>query len=280
VSSILRDAAPAGLVEAVDRHDRESSAAVARAVGGHVEDRDDGLVYVSGLPAFFANGVKSPRLDPASVEERIEHVATLLRAAGVPGQWSLGPLARPGDLDRRLMAAGLTRGEDLPWLGAGIDRLDLNGVDPPELVVRRVEDEEDHLAWLAAMVEGFSLGREITHTIDRSARAIGFDPRGPWIRFVGTVAGAVVASSGLMTFGGVAGIHNVAAVPDRRRRGFGTAMTRAAIRYGRELGYRVAVLGTSPIGRSGYERMGFDDVCVVRGYAVAAPGSPNEPGPS
>lgn len=266
------------LVEAVDRHDRESSAAVARALGGLVEDRDDGLVYLTGLPVSFANGVKSPRLDPASIHERIEHVSELLRSAGVPGQWSVGPLAKPRDLDERLLAAGLDRGEDLPWLGADIDRLDLKGTDPPELSIRSVRGEEAHGLWLQAMVGGFGLGEEITLTIDRSARALGFDAAGPWVRFVGTVAGDVVASSGLMLFGGVAGIHNVATIPDRRRRGFGTAMTRAAIRYGRDRGYRVAVLGTSPMGRPGYERMGFEDVCVVRHFTMEASGSPGETG--
>jgi GNAT superfamily N-acetyltransferase len=273
VSSILREASPGALVEAVDRHDRESSAAVGRALGGLVEDRSDGLVYVTGLPASFANGVKSPRLDPAPAGDRIEHVSGLLRSAGVPGQWSLGPLALPGDLDERLLAAGLRRGEDLPWLGADIDRLDLTGTDPPELSVHVARGEEGHGRWLRAMVEGFRLDEVVTSTIDRSARALGLDGSGPWVRFVGTVAGEDVASSGLMAFGGVAGIHNVATLPDRRRHGYGIAMTRAAIRYGRDLGYRVAVLGTSPMGRPGYERLGFEDVCVVRHFVIES-GSP------
>jgi GNAT superfamily N-acetyltransferase len=83
-----------------------------------------------------------------------------------------------------------------------------------------------------------------------------------------------------MGFGGVAGIHNVATVPSRRRLGVGTAMTRAAIRYGRDLGYRVAILGASDMGRAGYERLGFEDVCVVRHFAIEPGGPAGEAGPS
>ena len=52
-------------------------------------------------------------------------------------------------------------------------------------------------------------------------------------------------------------------------------MTKAAIDHARGLGYHIAVLGTSPLGRGIYERMGFRQVQVVHEYLWEPP----EPGP-
>jgi ribosomal protein S18 acetylase RimI-like enzyme len=253
------------LLEALDRHERDVSEAFTLALGGYVEDRPDMLVYVTGLPAHFANGVKAPRLRPADVGDRIEAVSALLRSAGVPGAWALGPLATPSDLGERLEAAGLTR-HDIPMMAADMDRLGLDRADPAGLQIRRVEGAEDHQAWLRVMGQGFGMDEGDTETIDQTARVMGYDANAQWVRFVGVVAGAAVASSGLMVFGGPAVVYNVATVPTARRRGFGEAMTRAALRYALGLGYRVAALGTSDMGRSVYERMGFRDVGVLRQY--------------
>jgi ribosomal protein S18 acetylase RimI-like enzyme len=266
VTSVLTGAAGPAILEAIDRHERESSAAYARALGGRVEDRSELLVYVTGLPAFFANGVKSPRLTQASAEGTIQEVSEILSDARVPGTWVVGPLATPFDLGERLERAGLRRVHDLPWMAANILDMDLGSPPPPFLAVHRVDGEDAHRGWLRAMEQGFGLDDATTTTIDRTARAVGFDASAGWVRFVGTVEGRVVASSGVMLFGGLAGVYNVATLPEARRQGFGAALTRAALRHGRDRGYRVAALGTSDLGRSVYERMGFRDVGVVRQF--------------
>jgi ribosomal protein S18 acetylase RimI-like enzyme len=73
-----------------------------------------------------------------------------------------------------------------------------------------------------------------------------------------------VATSGVFLAGGLASIINVTTVSEARRRGIGTAMTLAALRCGFDKGYRVAVLGTTEMGRRIYERMGFRHVSTTR----------------
>jgi ribosomal protein S18 acetylase RimI-like enzyme len=271
VTDIIHDASASAMVEALDRHDRELSSAYARAVGGHVEDRPDVLLYVTGLPASFANGAKGPRLDETSADAIIERSRQLLTKAAVPGSWSVGPLATPADLGERLERAGFPREFDLHMMAADIGDIDLDVEPPPDLRIRRVDGEEAHRESLHVMERGFEMSPEHTRTIDATVRAVGFDPDAPWVRFVGTADGRPMASSGLMLFGGVAGIYNVATLPEARRRGFGDAMTRAAIRYGRDRRYRVAILGASEMGRGIYERMGFQEVCEVRQYVYEPP---------
>jgi len=74
----------------------------------------------------------------------------------------------------------------------------------------------------------------------------------------GRVDGAVAATSMLIATGGVAGIYWVATLAAQRGRGYGAALTWAAVAAGRELGCRVASLQASKLGRPVYARMGFE----------------------
>jgi predicted acetyltransferase len=56
---------------------------------------------------------------------------------------------------------------------------------------------------------------------------------------------------------GVAGIAWVGTIPECRNRGFGEAVTWAAVREGLRRGACFANLQASPMGRPIYERMGF-----------------------
>ena len=127
-------------------------------------------------------------------------------------------------------------------------------------------DTATERGFLVAMGGGFAHGEERQRVLSLASRTVGYDVRGPWVRFVGTLDGEPVASSGVLLLAGVALIVNVATVERARRRGIGEAMTRRAIAHAGSLGYDVAVLGTSDMARSIYDRMGFVEVGVSRGF--------------
>ena len=58
----------------------------------------------------------------------------------------------------------------------------------------------------------------------------------------------------------------VATLPSARRRGFGAAITLAALLDGRNLGYRIGVLQSSDQGFPVYRRMGFVEVCRMEHF--------------
>jgi ribosomal protein S18 acetylase RimI-like enzyme len=71
-------------------------------------------------------------------------------------------------------------------------------------------------------------------------------------RFAGYHGGRIVATASLFDEQAVAGIFTVATAEGHRRRGFGAAMTAAALHAGRERGLGIATLQSSPQGEPLY----------------------------
>ena len=75
-----------------------------------------------------------------------------------------------------------------------------------------------------------------------------------------------VATSRIARYGNVGDITGVVTLPTHRRRGFGTAMTWAAIAEGARRGCTAMTLTATEMGYPVYQRMGFVPVCTYRTY--------------
>lgn len=84
---------------------------------------------------------------------------------------------------------------------------------------------------------------------------------------LGEVDGVPVATSRAICAGGVVDITAVVTLPERRRHGYGTAMTWAAVAAGAARGCTAATLTATAMGYPIYLKMGFVPVCTLRGYA-------------
>lgn len=85
-------------------------------------------------------------------------------------------------------------------------------------------------------------------------------PDDPVSLFVGYEANAPVGCSGLVCLNGIGGIFSVGTDPKARKRGYGEALTWAAVKESRERGCDANFLQASEMGASIYEKMGFRKV--------------------
>jgi N-acetylglutamate synthase len=81
-----------------------------------------------------------------------------------------------------------------------------------------------------------------------------------FVLLLGELDGMAVATSMAVVTGDLVGVYNVQVLPDCRGRGFGRAMTAAAIRAGRTRGASRASLQATPLGEPLYRSMGFRTV--------------------
>jgi ribosomal protein S18 acetylase RimI-like enzyme len=159
--------------------------------------------------------------------------------------------ARFGPLLERAGAYGLRDGASSPLMVLH----PIGVVSPParDAEVVAVTDEDGLRAHRDVLARGFGVPPQLVdQLIHPSLVSHG------WIRaFVVFVNGAPASASAFIDAGGVAGIYNVATVPEFRRRGLGETATWAAVEEAAQRGHTLITLQASEMGFPIYERMGF-----------------------
>jgi ribosomal protein S18 acetylase RimI-like enzyme len=180
--------------------------------------------------------------------------------------WETGPSTRPADLGEHLQAHGLIHVEDAP--GMAVDLLALNEdlSTPSGLTIEPVGDVATLRSWLRPFTLGFEFPDFAANAFFDGYTSLGFSQHGPLRHYIGWLKGEAVATSSLFLGAGVAGIYNVAVMPEHRRQGIGMALTLTPLYDARNLGYRAGVLFSSQMGFNVYRRLGFLEYCKVSRY--------------
>lgn len=231
------------------------------------ERHDDGSLrwFHTGVADMHLNGVLSTSLADLAADAVIDDMLAMLRSRGAPYAWWVMPSASPSDLAARLTARGLVDDGAWPGMAVSTDAL----VEPPPvegLEIRRISTRDDFDAYLGVFAPILSPSPAFTELLAQATERIGFGEDVPEEHFLGVLHGEPVATTSLVTAGGVAGIYNVTTVEAARGRGIGAAITAAAVRHGAARGFPIATLQASTTGRPVYERLGFEFVCDLFPY--------------
>jgi GNAT superfamily N-acetyltransferase len=235
------------VLAAMERNIVEHAARLGRGLPGARLVDGDVVIADSGLAAETFNAVVATRFEPATADRRIAEVTAGLRAAGRPFVWVVGPASTPPDLSGRLAAAGVPL----------VDRetamaLPLGGFTPPpapaELEIRTVGTAADRAGFAAVIAANWDPPEP---TVDRVLSAGPVPDPG---HLIGYVEGRPVCTALLVEAAGVSGLYMVCTLVPHRGRGYGTAVTAAALALARS---PVAVLQASTLGEPVYRQLGF-----------------------
>lgn len=254
------------LTQAIEENGAELLLALGRAAGAELRDDGRASWTIGNCPIDYHNAVVRADLSPEEADGEIEASLERMRALGVPGSWHVGPSMRPPDLGERLVARGFGYGGDDIGMAADLAALPGEVPTPGGFVVERVRDEEGIAAWVGALGSGFGEGPVEAEWVGSVYRRLGFGDEGQLRHYLGRLDGEPAATATLFFGAGVAGVYFVFTVERARRRGIGAAITLAALREARDLGYGVGVLGSSEMGFSVYRRLGFEEHCRIGLY--------------
>lgn len=216
----------------------------------------------------FRNVVLSARFAEPEADRRIADLVAAYRDAGTGFVWWVGPHDTPPDLEARLVAAGFSLEGEAPAMAADLAEVPLDESPPQELEVVPVVDEAtldefleviaaDWLEWTGGEYTEVQLGMLEAWRREIPPR---FAAEPVPLRWIGRVDGTVVATSRVNVGAGVAGLYAISTLAAFRGRGYGRAMTIAALRAAASIGHRIGVLQSSDLGYGVYRRLGFRDL--------------------
>jgi ribosomal protein S18 acetylase RimI-like enzyme len=263
---IVREASREALIEAIQENEATFWLARARLAGWQVHEEPGLTWYRSGLRSPMFNGVIQTTLGDDEADARIEAMLERFRTDGLPMVWWSGPSRRPHDLDTRLLARGLTTPGDDPGMAADLHVMHEDIVTPAGLIIERVADDATLREWMLTLRATDGLPpptREPDLTLQRPASYAKDDD---YRLYMARLNGAPVGTAAAQIGAGVVGLYCVGVVPAARRQGIGAAVTLAALREAREQGYRFGVLGASGMGEGVYQRLGFEQYCLLQMY--------------
>jgi ribosomal protein S18 acetylase RimI-like enzyme len=265
MAHILKDHSSPALVAAIKANLFEWYRYLGRSPKAEFRDSLELTWLLTGLPDSFVNAVFRTRADPDNVDQIIEETLTRVRTRSVTTfSWWTESGSQPTDLGKYLLAHGLAYTDGPPGMAADLLALNEDLSVPAGLMIERVEDSETLKKWAYASIIGFGLPETYVDAWSDLFAGLGFEL--PLRNYIGILDGEPVATTELFLAAGVAGIYVVTTVPEARRRGIGAALTLAALREARAMGYRIGILHSSSMGLGVYRRLGFEQYCKMGHY--------------
>lgn len=264
--TVLEDLSDSSVINAIEMNIHEAWISFAHGLGANVHDEPDLLWFLSGLPFHLANGIVKARFLSDHLEGTLDKRLRLLTTEQVPMTWLIGPSTRPVDLGSHLEARGWVLEDVAPGMAIELQTLDESLSPPTSLTIERVREEEGLRTWLRIMTIGSEMPEEgLTLLLELVSRH-GFKDSPSVHYYLGVLDDKPVATSLLYLGGGVAGIYNVATLPEVRRQGIGSALTVAPLLQARAWDYRIGSLQSTPMGLNLYRRLGFREYCTFQAY--------------
>ena len=265
MEKILKDLSESSLVAAIEANLFAIFSLFKQWSQAEVHDSPELLWLTTEIPFPLFNSILRPRLSLETMDDAINAAIARCKSKNVPMLWWTGPSTKPTVLGSRLSEHGFQT-EELPGMAADLNSLPVKMGWPEDLVIERVESDEDLENWCRVLCTAFEMPDFVGDAFIDFYRSVGFDSSSPLHNYLGSLNDEIVATSTLFMGAGVAGIYSVSTLERARRKGIGSAMTAAPLMDSQRLGYRVGILQSSELGFNVYHNLGFQEYCKIYQY--------------
>lgn len=179
----------------------------------------------------------------------------------------LRPSLERSDWEPVLSGFGFGFSDGTPGMAIDLQALPHSPSMPQGLEIRSVEDESTMHIWTHVFTIGYDLPPDWEDRVFEVFSRLGLDF--PLRNYLGYLDGEPVSTSTVFYEIGVAGIYDVATLPEARGKGLGTALTLAPLLEAREKGYRIGVLQSSEMGYIVYKKLGFRHLCQIENFYLS-----------
>ena len=261
----LQDLSPANLCSAIESNIFPFFQAFQQWPRAEVHDDRAILWTITDVAFPLLNCVMRAHISPEEIDSTIEAVIAQSRGHGVPLLWLTGPETWPIDLGTHLERHAFI-GEQSPGMAINLAKMKENLPSPVGFACQRVTDAATLQIWGQVFGAAFEAQDCAVEALCDLTMCIGLDK----VRcYLGWLNGKAVAISTLFLGAGVAGIYNVATLPEARRQGIGALITALPLRETQAEGYKAGVLQASEMGEPVYRSLGFREYCKIGFYEWA-----------
>lgn len=253
------------MIQAIDRNCIDFFQHYGYGPGCEIFDRGGLAWFVTGIPHPLFNGVMATDLSEAGANRAIDDLVAEFRRRKIPLEWTTMAGTRPRDLGHRLEARGFEHTLDVPGMAMDL-RLLPDDAPPGGLSIETARSRADLETCLRIALTTFEISETFAPRLLEIEGGMPDDQKARTRHYLATLDGQPVATSELYLAAGVAGLYFVGTIPEARRRGLARAVTIAALRDARDMGYRVGTLQATPMGASVYRRLGFREYLTMGVY--------------
>lgn len=263
MNDILQDLSTSNLITAIEENLFSFMSASQKWPQAEFHDEAKIMWSLTDIPFPIFNRIMRAQLAPEKMDATIQSIVSRAKSRNVPLLWWTGPTTQPADLGSHLEQHGFVDEGPMPGMAVNLANLNENVPMPSGLTIQRVTDDETLKKWCQICATGFGAPDfvgdaycDFIHHVDPDTV----------LAYLGWRNGQPIATSLLLLAAGVAGIYNVATIPEARRQGIGTMMTLIPLHDARDRKYKVGILQSSKMGTDVYRSLGFQEYCKIGQY--------------
>jgi GNAT superfamily N-acetyltransferase len=241
-----------------------------RGPGCTLHDDGDALWFETPIPVIPYNTVLKFQVEH-NTDHRIDDLVSRYGERKVPLLWIVHPSSLPHDLPARLQQRGLQEIEIAPGMARRLEKLPNAPPLPDGVEIREAIEDNDLMELYGLAAWRWGVPEEYRSQLGRMIRKFEIGERPSNARFwLAWKENVPISKIGLYNGSGSAGIYGVATKPEARGLGLASILMITAMQAAKEMGYKLAVLDSSPLAEKLYHRLGFITVAPLRLYSTIA----------